>query len=137
MYRCHDIGSDILEKSCIIQFPFIAGTTISDTMTLCMSSETILHEHVFHISSSRYNQYQKPCHCMWHSETILLAHVLELQQVHRISHVKTSHMTSCEHSLFYQNCCQHLESTNSPFGKFWLKHTSVHLFTRVQKHISN
>ena len=62
---------------------------------------------------------------MWHSETILHAHVLELQQVHRISYVKTSHMTSCEHSLFYQNCCQHLESTNSPFGKFWLKHISV------------
>ena len=108
---CHDIGSDILEKSCIIQFPFKAGTTILDTMTLCMSSETILHEHVFQLSSNRYIQYQKPWHCMWHSETILHEHVLELQQVHRISHFKTSHMTSCEHSLFYQNCCQHLEST--------------------------
>ena len=105
---CHDIGSASWKNPVYVM---TAGTTISDAMTLCMSSETILHEHVFHLSSSRYIQYQKPCHCIWHSETILHALVLELQQVHRISHVKTSHITSCEHSLFYQNCCQHLEST--------------------------
>ena len=28
-----------------------------------------------------------------------------------LSYVKPTVVTTCEHSRFYQNCCQHIEST--------------------------